>query len=168
MPPVGYGRTITSARVWRLAAGGITPMQRLALAAWLHFCRLLIKAEGLLLHMSALYVHCILKCRGLGFGKLDPIDIGSWSVDMTTKSFPKGLDARMRDKDGEIRQKRSDTKVGTLRKTYGPDFARGYRSDAHLGTVLKGEGVDSLNQLLKKITDESQWIFLGAVGISGL
>lgn len=69
---------------------------------------------------------------------------------MATTHFPKGLDNRMRDQDGEIRQKRSDTKVETLRKTYGDDFASGYRSDARLGTVLKREGVDSLDQLLKK------------------
>ena len=69
---------------------------------------------------------------------------------MAEKHFPKGLDGRMRDQSGEIRQKRSDTQVGTLRKTYGDDFARGYRSDATLGTVRKREGVDSLDQLLKK------------------
>jgi hypothetical protein len=63
---------------------------------------------------------------------------------------PKGLDNRMRDKDGEIRKKRSDTKVGTLRDEYGDEFASGYRSDAKLGTVLKKEGVESLHQLLKK------------------
>jgi len=69
---------------------------------------------------------------------------------MSTKHFPKGLDDRMRDQSGEIRQKRSDTQVGTLRKTYGDDFAKGYRSDATLGTVRKREGVESLDQLLKK------------------
>lgn len=69
---------------------------------------------------------------------------------MATKHFPKGLDGRMRDQNGEIRQKRSDTEVGTLRQTYGDDFAKGYRSDAHLGTVLKGEGVETLDQLIKK------------------
>ena len=57
----------------------------------------------------------------------------------------------MRDQDGEVRKKRIDTHVGTLRETYGPDFASDYRSDAHLGTVLKKEGVDSLSQLIKKI-----------------
>jgi hypothetical protein len=31
-----------------------------------------------------------------------------------TKHFPKGLDGRMRDRDGEIRKKRSDTLVKTL------------------------------------------------------
>ncbi|WP_061946586.1 hypothetical protein [Collimonas pratensis] len=67
-----------------------------------------------------------------------------------TKHFPKGLDNRMRDQNGEIRKKRGDTQVGTLRKEYGESFAKGYRSDAELGTVLKKEGVDSLDQLLKK------------------
>jgi hypothetical protein len=56
----------------------------------------------------------------------------------------------MRDQDGEIRRKRSDTLVGTLRDQYGAGFAAGYRADAKLGTVLKREGVDSLDQLLKK------------------
>jgi len=42
------------------------------------------------------------------------------------KHFPKGLDNRMRDRDGEIRQKRSDTLVGTLRKEYGDNFAQGF------------------------------------------
>lgn len=68
---------------------------------------------------------------------------------MPKKHYPKGLDNRMRDKNGEIRKKRSDTKVRTLRKEYGDDFAKGYRSDATLGTVLKKEKVDSLDKLLK-------------------
>ncbi len=69
---------------------------------------------------------------------------------MPKKHYPKGLDNRMRDQNGEIRKKRSDTKVETLRKEYGDDFAKGYRSDARLGTVLKKEKADSLDQLLKK------------------
>ena len=69
---------------------------------------------------------------------------------MAKKHFPTGLDDRMRDHDGEIRKKRSNTKVETLRDTYGPDFAKGYRSDATLGTVLKREGLDTLDELLKK------------------
>ena len=40
-------------------------------------------------------------------------------------SCNEGLDDRCRDQDGEIRRKRGDTLVGTLRKTYGPDFAPG-------------------------------------------
>ena len=69
---------------------------------------------------------------------------------MAKKHFPTGLDRRMRDHDGEIRKKRSDTLVDTLRETYGPTFAEGYRSDTKLGTVLKKEGLDTLDQLLKK------------------
>jgi len=64
--------------------------------------------------------------------------------------FPKGLDGRQRDSDGQIRKKRSDTKVETLRKEYGDGFAPGYQSDAKLGTVLREEGVETLDQLLKK------------------
>jgi hypothetical protein len=69
---------------------------------------------------------------------------------MAQKHFPKGLDGRQRDQDGQIRRKRSDTKVGTLRAEYGEGFAPGYRSDTKLGTVLKKEGVESLDRLLKK------------------
>jgi hypothetical protein len=60
-----------------------------------------------------------------------------------------GLDGRHRDQDGGIRRKNSNTLVGTLRKEYGEDFAKGYRSDAQLGTVLTKEGADSLHDLLK-------------------
>lgn len=67
-----------------------------------------------------------------------------------TRHYPTGLDGRMRDQDGEIRRKRSDTLVRTLRREYGEDFAQGYRADTKLGTVLKREGVESLDQLLKK------------------
>jgi hypothetical protein len=69
---------------------------------------------------------------------------------MPAKTFPKGLDDRMRDAHGEIRQKRRDTLVRTLREEYGPKFAAGYRADAQLGTVLDQEGLDSLHQLLNK------------------
>jgi len=67
-----------------------------------------------------------------------------------TKHFPMGLDGRTRDGDGEIRHKRRDTLVRTLRKEYGDNFAHGYRSDATLGTVLDGDRLGTLDQLLKK------------------
>lgn len=60
-----------------------------------------------------------------------------------------GLDGRSRNEDGEIRRKRSDTLVRTLRDTYGDGFLSHYRSDAQLGTVLRREGVDDLSDLLK-------------------
>ena len=59
-----------------------------------------------------------------------------------------GLDDRCRDFDGEIRQKRGDTLVGTLRKTYGPDFAPGVRSDMRLDTLRERRG-DSLSKIVK-------------------
>jgi hypothetical protein len=60
-----------------------------------------------------------------------------------------GLDERCRDADGEIRQKRSDTLVRTLRKEYGDGFADDFRSDAKLGTVLRETGSNSLSDYLK-------------------
>lgn len=69
---------------------------------------------------------------------------------MSNKHYRTGLDDRVRDHDGEIRRKRSDTLVRTLRETYGPGFAKGCRSDAKLGTVLNKEGVSTLDQLLKR------------------
>lgn len=46
-----------------------------------------------------------------------------------------------------LRQKRGDTLVKTIEKKYGVDL--GYRSDAHLHTVLRNEGLPSLSKLLK-------------------
>jgi len=72
---------------------------------------------------------------------------------MGSKHFPKGLDGRQRDQDGQIRQKRSDTKVATLREEYGQNFAKGFRSDAHLGTVRDATR-KSLHELVKDMKDE--------------
>jgi hypothetical protein len=69
---------------------------------------------------------------------------------MAKQDCDTGLDSRCRDSDGEIRHKRSDTLVGTLRQTYGDDFAKGYRSDAKLGTVLDRERAVTLSDLLKR------------------
>ena len=60
-----------------------------------------------------------------------------------------GLDQRCRDENGEIRQKRGDTLIKTLRKTYGPDFAPGIRSDARLDTLRERSGGESLSKLVK-------------------
>lgn len=47
------------------------------------------------------------------------------------------------------RRKRSDTRVGTLRRQYGENFASGYRRDAYLGTVLRNAGAKSLTEFLR-------------------
>ena len=59
-----------------------------------------------------------------------------------------GLDQRGRDENGEIRQKRGDALIKTLRKTYGPDFAPGIR-DARLDTLRERSGGESLSTLVK-------------------
>jgi hypothetical protein len=69
---------------------------------------------------------------------------------MGSKHFPKGLDGRQRDQDGQIRQKRSDTKISTLRQEYGSSFASGFRSDTHLGSVCDATG-KSLHELVKGV-----------------
>ena len=68
---------------------------------------------------------------------------------MAKKCHP-GLDDRCRDHNGEIRQKNGATRVGTLRETYGDDFARGVRSDMKLDTLLDRTGAASLSQFLKR------------------
>ena len=57
------------------------------------------------------------------------------AISQESKMKQPGLDDRHRDEDGEIRKKRSDTLVGTLRGEYGDDFLKGYRQDAKLGSV---------------------------------
>ena len=65
------------------------------------------------------------------------------------KECNEGLDNRCRDLDGEIRHKRGDTLVRTLRETYGPSFAPGVRSDTRLDTLRQRAEGASLSKLLK-------------------
>ena len=66
-----------------------------------------------------------------------------------TDKCNRGLDDRCRDRNGEIRRKNGATRVGTLRKIYGEDFAAGVRSDMKLDTLLDRRGVGSLSRLLR-------------------
>lgn len=59
-----------------------------------------------------------------------------------------GLDHRHRDQDGTIERKRGDTMIGTLRETYGADFAAGHRADMRLDTLLDATGHRSLSEYL--------------------
>jgi addiction module HigA family antidote len=59
-------------------------------------------------------------------------------------------DIRHRDRDGEIRHTRSDTLVGTLRRTYGSDFAKGSRSDEKQSDVLKNRKAGKGSELAKR------------------
>ena len=53
---------------------------------------------------------------------------------------------RSRNQDGRLRDKRDDTHMGTIEKQYGKDFE--VRSDMHLGTYLKKNDINSLNDLI--------------------
>ena len=66
------------------------------------------------------------------------------------KSNHVGLDGRSRDANGEIREKRGDTLVRTLRETYGPEFAKGVRGDARLDTLRERASGQSLSKIVKK------------------
>lgn len=61
-----------------------------------------------------------------------------------------GLDGRHRDANGQIGRKHGNTRVDTLRETYGDKFVPGVRGDAKLSTVLDRSGANSLSDLLKK------------------
>jgi hypothetical protein len=61
-----------------------------------------------------------------------------------------GLDDRHRDEDGRTRAKNGNTRIDTLRETYGDSFAPGIRGDAHLDTLLDREGCDSLSEYLRR------------------
>jgi hypothetical protein len=70
---------------------------------------------------------------------------------MTTKSkhCSPGLDGRCRDESGPIRAKNENTQVGTLRKTYGPDFAAGVSDSVTLRALLTATGQPSLTKFRK-------------------
>ena len=57
----------------------------------------------------------------------------------------KGLDERHRDRDGTISRKHGNTKVGTLRKEFGEQFAEGRRSDLLLKNLLAESAANSLD-----------------------
>jgi hypothetical protein len=47
-----------------------------------------------------------------------------------------GLDGRSRDENGQTRAKNGNTRIDTLRETYGEGLAPGMRGNAHLNTLL--------------------------------
>lgn len=66
---------------------------------------------------------------------------------MSIKNDAPGMKGpRGRNSDGQLRQKRADTHIGTIEKQYGIDL--GVRSDMHLGNYLKQNNIASLNDLI--------------------
>jgi hypothetical protein len=60
-----------------------------------------------------------------------------------------GLDQRHRDKNGEISRKHGNTLIGTLRKIYGANFAKGCSDNEKLSDVLHKMDESSLSQLAR-------------------
>lgn len=60
-----------------------------------------------------------------------------------------GLHGRHRDKNGEISRKHGNTLVSTLRKIYGPSFARDAQPHETLAQVLAEMDEHSLSQLVR-------------------
>lgn len=54
---------------------------------------------------------------------------------------------RSRNEDGQLRDKRDDTHMGTIERQYGRDFD--VRSDKQLGNFLREQGINSLNDLIQ-------------------
>ena len=69
---------------------------------------------------------------------------------MSNKHPQPGFDHRHRDASGEISRKHGNTQIGTLRETYGSEFAAGRRSDMKLGTLLNEKDARSLTQYRKQ------------------
>lgn len=69
---------------------------------------------------------------------------------MAKKMARKGLDGRHRDTTGRIDKKHGNTRIGSLRKTYGEHFAKGRRKDMMLKNLLAETGTNSLHAYLRK------------------
>ncbi|MGH6726310.1 MAG: hypothetical protein ACREB8_07190 [Pseudolabrys sp.] len=61
----------------------------------------------------------------------------------------RGLDGRHRDTGGKIERKHGNTRVASLRKEYGPRFAKGRRKDTMLKTLLRETKTASLHEYLR-------------------
>lgn len=60
------------------------------------------------------------------------------------------LDGRRRNANGEIDRKHGNTLIGTLRLTYGENFAADRRANMKLGTLLQESGATSLSDYLRR------------------
>ena len=67
----------------------------------------------------------------------------------TVKTHKRGLDGRSEEHGGRISHKHGNTRVDTLRETYGDHFAAGRRGDMHLATLLKETNSASLHEYLR-------------------
>jgi hypothetical protein len=67
---------------------------------------------------------------------------------MSKKNDAPGMKGdRSRNNDGQLRDKRDDTHMGTIEEKYNRDF--GVRSDMELGNFLRENNIASLNDLIQ-------------------
>lgn len=66
--------------------------------------------------------------------------------DAMAKDAPGMKGYRSRNQNGQLRDKRNDTYMGTIEKQYGVNL--GVRSDMRLGNYLKQHRINSLNDLI--------------------
>ena len=67
---------------------------------------------------------------------------------MATKNDAPGMRGeRSRNQDGQLRDKRNDTHMGTIEEQYNRNF--NVRSDMELGNFLQQNGMSSLNDLIQ-------------------
>lgn len=66
----------------------------------------------------------------------------------TKKDAPGMAGQRARNSNGQLRQKRSDTLIGTIEDQYNIDL--NVRSDMELGNYLKENKIESLNDLVHR------------------
>ena len=67
---------------------------------------------------------------------------------MSSKNDATGMRGdRSRNDNGQLRDKRDDTHMGTIEQQYNRDF--GVRSDMELGTFLEQNNIASLNDLIQ-------------------
>jgi hypothetical protein len=70
------------------------------------------------------------------------------NISMSKKNDAPGMKGdRSRNNDGQLRDKRNDTHMGTIEEKYNRDF--GVRSDKELGNYLKENNIASLNDLIQ-------------------
>jgi hypothetical protein len=65
------------------------------------------------------------------------------------EKIPLAVEARHRDKNGEIGHRHGNTLIRTLRKSYGAQFAEGCRDDETLSDVLHKMDEPSSNKLIE-------------------
>jgi len=60
---------------------------------------------------------------------------------------------RSRNNDGQLREKRGDTHIGTIEKKYNIDL--NVRSDMHLDSYLEKNNINSLNDLINGVNTKN-------------